>query len=56
VAKSLTSLPPRNVSMRTLCQPGDVLVIDNWRALHGRGSVASNETRVVERAYLKELI
>lgn len=40
----------------TFTHPGDTLVIDNWRMLHGRSAVpASSVGRVVERVYLKEM-
>ena len=40
----------------TLLNLGDVLVLDNWRMLHGRSSVSIPATsRRVERAYLGEL-
>lgn len=32
-----------------------VLLIDNWRVLHGRAEVAQKEWRCMERIYLKEL-
>lgn len=36
--------------------PGDTLIIDNWRMLHGRSSVPKgSEGRVIERIYLEEL-
>ncbi|MBS2033073.1 MAG: TauD/TfdA family dioxygenase [Deltaproteobacteria bacterium] len=36
--------------------PGDLLVVDNWRALHGRSSVPATErVREIERIYLSEL-
>ena len=39
-----------------LCQPGDTLLIDNWRMLHGRGAVPmQSATRIVERVYLAEV-
>lgn len=39
-----------------LRHPGDTLVIDNWRMLHGRSAVPENcSTRVIERIYLKDL-
>ena len=35
---------------------GDTLIVDNWRMLHGRGSVPVSETsRLLERIYLSEL-
>ncbi|WP_245487593.1 TauD/TfdA family dioxygenase [Rhizobium leguminosarum] len=33
---------------------GDILLIDNWRMLHGRGPVSS-AVRIIERVYLSEL-
>jgi L-asparagine oxygenase len=39
-----------------LVNHGDTLVIDNWRALHGRSSVPSHgEMRRIERVYLSAL-
>lgn len=39
-----------------LAGPGDTLVIDNWRMLHGRSTVAEEcSDRVIERAYLRSL-
>lgn len=39
-----------------LHQPGDTLVIDNWRMLHGRSAVSeSSMNRVIERTYLNNL-
>lgn len=40
----------------TLTDPGDTLVIDNWRFLHGRSSASgSTSDRRIGRAYLKTL-
>jgi L-asparagine oxygenase len=40
----------------TLLEPGDTLIIDNWRCLHGRSSATEDAgTRRIERVYLKEL-
>ena len=40
----------------TLANPGDTLIIDNWRVLHGRSSVGEGDTdRMIERVYLSEL-
>ena len=37
--------------------PGDTLLIDNWRVLHGRSAVPSTESkRLVERVYLREVL
>lgn len=39
-----------------LGHPGDTLVVDNWRMLHGRSPVPNNsKTRHIERVYLKEV-
>jgi L-asparagine oxygenase len=36
-----------------LSQPGDTLIVDNWRMLHGRAPVPENSSnRVIERVYL----
>ena len=40
----------------SLTDPGDTLIIDNWRMLHGRSSIPSgDEGRVIERMYLEEI-
>ncbi len=37
-------------------KPGDTLVIDNWRMLHGRSVVPTNgKQRIIERIYLEEI-
>jgi L-asparagine oxygenase len=39
-----------------LANPGDTLILDNWRFLHGRSSVATTDLiRTLERAYLSKL-
>jgi len=39
-----------------LQHPGDTIVIDNWRSLHGRANVTVDSmTRRIERAYLSEV-
>lgn len=39
-----------------LREPGDTLLVDNWRVLHGRSRVmASSLGRCVERVYLSEV-
>ena len=49
VADGLASIEPMEVSLKN---PGDTLVLDNWRMLHGRSQVSTgDETRRVERAY-----
>ena len=38
-------------------EPGDTLIIDNWRILHGRSSIAENSSqRHIDRAYLAEAL
>ena len=40
-----------------LAKPGDTLILDNWRMLHGRSAVPlGSERRHIQRAYLKEII
>jgi L-asparagine oxygenase len=37
-------------------RPGDLLLLDNWRVLHGRGEVSKNAScREIARAYFSEL-
>ncbi len=39
-----------------LLEPGDTLIIDNWRCLHGRSSAVKDAgMRRIDRVYLKEL-
>lgn len=39
-----------------LARPGDTLVLDNWRMLHGRGSVPPDAlNRTIARAYLRSI-
>jgi len=38
-----------------LTNPGDTLIIDNWRMLHGRSSVPSTTHRRLERIYVSKL-
>ena len=39
-----------------LCRPGDTVLIDNWRMLHGRSPVpVHSKFRLVERVYLSEI-
>jgi L-asparagine oxygenase len=46
----IASVTPTAVTLR---EPGDTLVIDNWRVLHGRSAVrAKDSQRHIERAYL----
>jgi alpha-ketoglutarate-dependent taurine dioxygenase len=53
VATQLARHPAKSFFLR---DPGDTLIIDNWRMLHGRSRVASeNMGRRVERAYMGSL-
>jgi L-asparagine oxygenase len=46
----------RAAVMILLSQPGDTLVVDNWRILHGRSAVpAHSRSRHVDRVYLSEV-
>jgi len=41
----------------TLSHPGDTLIVDNWRIMHGRGSVPpTSMNRWLERVYLTEIL
>lgn len=45
------------ISSFTLVNPGDTLILDNWKVLHGRSSVPSSAlSRNIERAYLSEMV
>jgi hypothetical protein len=50
---ALRTVPRQDVY---LARPGDTLIIDNWRMLHGRGSVPSDAlNRVIARVYLRSV-
>jgi len=52
-AEVLSSFSPWPIS---LSDPGDTLVVDNWRVLHGRSKIPSASLgRMIERAYLERL-
>ena len=39
-----------------LLHPGDTIIIDNWRMLHGRAPVSeASRSRLIERAYLRSV-
>lgn len=38
----------------TLSKPGDTLIVDNWRMLHGRAAAFGVTTRRLDRAYIDE--
>jgi L-asparagine oxygenase len=45
-----------SMTRRILSAPGDTLLVDNWRVLHGRGPVHETQThRTLERVYLSGL-
>lgn len=47
---------PAKLITFTLRNPGDTLIVDNWRFLHGRSCVpAADVSRRIERVYLSEL-
>ena len=49
VVDALASIEPINVFLEN---PGDTLILDNWRLLHGRSQISrKDELRRVERAY-----
>lgn len=49
-------LDERPVEAIALSMPGDTLVIDNWRMLHGRSPIPmGREGRILQRAYLEDL-
>jgi len=39
----------------TLSKPGDTLIVDNWRMLHGRAAASGATSRRLDRAYIDEL-
>jgi alpha-ketoglutarate-dependent taurine dioxygenase len=57
LATHLTGLTPEDGGKSiVLREPGDTLILDNWRVLHGRSTVPGGaDARTVERVYLKEL-
>ena len=56
VAEFARALAAQQVRELRLSEPGDTLIIDNWRMLHGRSHVPpASAGRILERAYLKAL-
>lgn len=50
---ALAVAPRRNIH---LARSGDTLILDNWRMLHGRGSVPTDAlNRTIARAYLRNI-
>jgi hypothetical protein len=46
----------RAVMKILLNEPGDTVLIDNWRMLHGRSQIlAQGKVRHIERVYLSEV-
>lgn len=39
-----------------LVRPGDTLIVDNWRMLHGRSDAVAGPNRIIERIYLSEIV
>ncbi len=55
-ARIKVEIDSRNAIENTLTEPGDTLIIDNWRMLHARAPVpAGREDRLIERTYLGAL-
>lgn len=53
VRRTLSMIQPSGV---TLADPGDTVIIDNWKMLHGRAAAHGGaEKRLLERVYLTEL-
>lgn len=52
VHDSLASIPKFSPE---LSEPGDTLLVDNWRMLHGRSPVAVGSSRVIERVYMEAI-
>jgi L-asparagine oxygenase len=52
-AECLSKVQPLKVA---LANPGDTLIVDNWRMLHGRSPVPPGcQARVLDRVYLEEI-
>jgi L-asparagine oxygenase len=50
------ALAEEGATRLSLARPGDTLIVDNWRIVHGRSSVPENcRGRVVERVYLQRI-
>lgn len=58
IAKAMNDQSWTDVHKTRIClaEPGDTLLVDNWRMLHGRTGVDQHSrTRVIERVYLSEI-
>lgn len=52
-----TFLQRAQVQELLLLEPGDTLILDNWRCLHGRGMAPNaSSDRKIERVYLRTLV
>ncbi len=55
-AKLTAALAKAPRQLVTLQTPGDTLIVDNWRMLHGRGAIPhAARARLIERVYLSGL-
>lgn len=53
ILEYLSGAPVQEIN---LIDPGDTLIVDNWRSLHGRGSAGASATgRKIERVYLRSI-
>lgn len=53
ILEYLSGVPVQQIS---LVDPGDTLIVDNWRSLHGRGSAGASVTgRKIQRVYLRSI-
>lgn len=51
--EELSNIVPIKVALMT---PGDTMIVDNWRMLHGRSAVSlACRERILERAYLEDI-
>lgn len=39
-----------------LVLPGDTLIVDNWRMLHGRSDAVAGPKRIIERVYISDIV
>ena len=55
-AEMKSMLAAASIIQLSLAHPGDTLIIDNWRMLHGRSTITTSQaSRLVERMYLGAL-
>lgn len=56
IARHIENIKPELHQKVCLAEKGQVVLIDNWKVLHGRGAVMdTNSQRVIERIYLNEV-